>query len=207
MTYKTLTYGIKDNIARLEISSPPSNTMSLKFFDELLFVCENEIIKNDFKALIISSKGRHFSSGADVKELSALIKKDNSNIVPDEMKNNLKAIHLLYNLKKPKIALLKGICYGSGFEIALTANYRFAQKNTIISLPEVSFNLMPGLGGVSTLVNLIGGAKALELSLTGKTTNVYEALELGIIDDIVEKQELENYAVNFINNGIKQLMN
>ncbi len=206
MSYKTLTYQVKDNIARLEICNPPQNTMRLEFFDELLDVCEKQIKKENFSGLIITSAGRHFSSGADVNELTMLIKNNKNNLVPAEMKKNLQAIHILHKLQKPKVAILKGICYGSGFELALTANYRIAQKNTLIALPEVTFGLMPGLGGISALTYIVGESKALELILSGRSIDSNEALSLGLIDKICNKESIEEEAVKTINANYKKTM-
>ncbi len=197
MHYNTLLYGKTKNIATLNLINPPGNVMSMKFFDELLDVCENEIINEDFKGLIISSKGRHFSSGADVKELLNIVK-NSDRLVPGAMEKNLRAIEILHKVSKPKVAVLKGICYGSGFELALTANYRIAQKNILIALPEVSYGLMPGLGGISTLTAIIGGGKTLEFTLTGRAINSEEALSLGLVDEICNKEEIEEKAKRII---------
>ncbi len=199
MYYKTITYKTQNEIAYLELSNPPGNAMSMEFFDELLDVCENEIEKENFRGLIITSQGRHFSSGADVNELLKIIKNSDT-LVPEAMEKNLRAIEILHKVRKPKVAILKGICFGSGFELALTANFRVAQKNTLIALPEVTFGLMPGLGGISALTHIIGEAKALELILSGESINADEALRLGIVNVIAEKEQLMDCGVAYINN-------
>ncbi|MBS4013325.1 MAG: enoyl-CoA hydratase/isomerase family protein [Bacteroidetes bacterium] len=197
MNYKTISYKKLNNLAHLELSNPPGNAMSMQFFDELLDVCENEIVKEDYDGLIISSQGRHFSSGADVKELLNVIKSSDK-LVPEAMAKNLRAIEILHMVRKPKVAILKGVCYGSGFELALTANYRIAQNNTLIALPEVTFGLMPGLGGVSALTNFVGEAKALEMILSGESINAEDALRLGIVNIIADKEQLISVAVDFV---------
>jgi enoyl-CoA hydratase len=199
MKYKTITYKTQNEIAYLELSNPPGNVMTIEFFNELLYVCENKIAKENFLGLIISSAGRHFSSGANVEELTKVIKNSTKKI-PESMQKNFLSIEILYKISKPKVAILKGICFGSGFELALTADYRIAQKNTVISLPEVSFNLMPGLGGVGSLARIVGDAKALELVLSGESINAEEALRLGIVNVIADKEQLMDVAVKYINN-------
>ncbi len=199
MNLNTIKYYKNDNIAFLELSTPPGNQMNMQFFEELSYICDKELRHEKFKGLIIKSKGRHFSSGANVEELVENINYGRDN-VNNLINRNLKAFEIIYGLTKPKIALLKGICYGSGFELALTANYRIAQKSAILCLPEVSFDLMPGLGGISSLTYLIGGGRALEMILSGRAINAEEALELGVINNIYDKEHLEAKAIDIINN-------
>jgi len=195
MKYKTLKYSVNDDIATLMLDQPPQNVMNWLFFEELLDVCEDQIIRENFAGLIITGKGRHFSSGADTGQLTELIKASASDDIPDELKRNLRSFTLLNNLKKPTFAVVNGACFGSGLELALCARYRIVTKNALFALPEASFGLMPGLGGVYKLRNLIGAGNALEVALGGKFIDAREARKLGLADLIAERKEVMKVAI------------
>lgn len=201
MSGKTLDFQIKNDIAYLILNNPPANPMTELFFDELANICEKHISKEHFEGLIIKSTGRHFSSGADVDGLLEIVKREYNKMIPTQMKKNLKAIQILYKIEKPVVALLKGICYGSAMELALSAHYRLATHTTILALPETTFGLMPGLGGISTLNQKIGFTKTLEMVMTGKAIFAEEALKIGLIDTIFNKDILELKAIEIIQNG------
>ncbi|MDD3876549.1 MAG: enoyl-CoA hydratase/isomerase family protein [Bacteroidales bacterium] len=198
MIRKALIFEIHDGIAYLTLSNPPANQMNSVFFSELLEICHSDIIKENYKGLIIRSNGRHFSSGADVGELLEIIRKEPDSAVPTSISKNLNAFSILNHLRKPIVALIKGICYGSGFELALCANYRLAAPNSYFALPETAFGLMPGLGGIYALHQMVGAAKTAELVLTAQTISADEALKLGIINDILLKEKLESKARDII---------
>lgn len=195
---KKLSFNISEGIAFLVLSNPPANPMTSAFFDELAEICENKIAPQNYKGLIIKSEGRHFSSGADIEELITLIRENSSNDLPDFAKKNIRSFRLLYTLKKPIISLLKGVCYGSALELALCADYRIAAPNTLLALPETSFNLMPGLGGINRLYNNIGFAKTAEMVLTAQSIFAEEALRIGLINTISHKNQMQREAIKKI---------
>ena len=112
--------------------------------------------------------------------------------------NNLKTFNALRSLNKIKVALIKGICYGSGFELALCADYRIASRNALVCLPETSFGLMPGLGGVFSVTTISGQAKAMDFILSGNALNSEEALKCNLINEIAEKENLLNAGFDYI---------
>lgn len=195
MKYNTLQFNIKAGIAHIRLDNPPGNPTSLRFFDELLDVCETRLQNEDFLGLIIQSSGRHFSSGAIIQELLHEIRQQQEPGIPLQMSRHIKAFHYLREMKQPSVALLGGICYGSGFELALCARYRIAEPKTLMSLPETDFKLMPGLGGIHTAVYRAGTARTIEMVLSGEVINADEALRLQLIDEVVPRPELYKRAL------------
>jgi len=198
MENKVLKYEIINDIAYLTLNNPPGNIMSAKFFDELHEKCSNDISKQDFDGLIIKSEGRHFSGGANVDELLMLFANEKDGELPKTILKNTEAFLVLQKLQKPVLALLKGICYGSAFELALCAHYRWATPGTVLALPEVSFGLMPGLGGINNIFNKIGFAKTMDITLSSRAIFIEEALSIGLIDKIADKKEIEKQAIEFL---------
>ena len=197
MSYKALKYHVEDNIGRVRLARPPKNEMDIPFFKDFYHVVE-EIGKNrDLQGVIITAEGRHFSSGADIRELLSLFAQS-ENLVPELIEKNTRAFARLYQLKIPVVSCLKGICYGAGLELALSTHFRVATRKTRLSFPESGFGIMPGLGGLSRMLNLIGKGKTLHFVLSGDSIEGEEALELGLVDKLVEKNALEEEAVKII---------
>jgi len=96
------------------------------------------------------------------------------------------------------IALVQGDALGGGFEAALSSNILIAERGTKLGLPEVLFNLFPGMGAYSLLSRKVSGAKAEEIILSGKLYLAEELYELGIVDVLAEKGEGETEVYRFI---------
>ena len=95
----------------------------------------------------------------------------------------------------PVIAAIKGVCIGSALELALHCHFRLCSENTILGLPESTFGLMPGVGGIPKLMDLAGKAKTIELVLNGITFNPEDALKWNIVDAVYPKKNLMDKAI------------
>jgi enoyl-CoA hydratase/carnithine racemase len=89
-------------------------------------------------------------------------------------------------LPMPVIAAVEGVAVGGGLEIALAADLRVASKTATLGLPETSLAIIPGAGGTQRLPRLVGVSKAKELIWTGQRLTGDEALEAGLVDQVVE---------------------
>jgi len=96
------------------------------------------------------------------------------------------------------IALVQGDALGGGFEGALSSNVLIAERGTKLGLPEVLFNLFPGMGAYSLLSRRVSAAKAEEIILSGKLYLAEELYELGIVDVLAEKGEGEAEVYRYI---------
>jgi len=197
-SFQTFLFSIQNEIAFLTLNSPPTHTMTPVFFDELWELTHNYMPKESFKGLIISSSGRHFSVGADVQSLLNLIKSEKEALIPQQMYRNSESLRMILKLNKPVVAILKGICYGSAMELALCADYRIGTKQTLLSLPETSFGLMPGLGGGFLCASKLGFAEAAEAIFMCNTYHAEEALNLKLLNEIAIKDDLFIRAQEFI---------
>lgn len=194
MTYKTIKYEIIDNFGFLTLNAPPSNPMTSLFFEEMhdFVSCFNS---DEVSALFVQGAGRHFSSGADLDDLLKKIGEDGS--VENFFLKNSESFDFFNSLKIPVIAVIKGVCIGSAFELALSCHFRFCTENAVLGFPEATFNLMPGCGGSLRLASLVGKTEALDLLLTGKNINAREAIELKLIDKILSKNDISDFSVKF----------
>jgi enoyl-CoA hydratase len=197
MLYKSLDWKVMDEVGHLVINQPPANAMTLDFFVELDNLIKIIGTGSDLKGIVISGQGRHFSSGAELNELTNRIENQlqysgNGKIVkyPDFMQKNLQNLKALNQLRIPVIAAIMGVCIGSAFELALFCHFRFCTGNAVLGLPESTFGLMPGMGGIQKILENTPKLKAMEMVFRGNIINAKEALKTQMIDRIFEKDEL-----------------
>ncbi|WP_028865734.1 crotonase/enoyl-CoA hydratase family protein [Psychromonas aquimarina] len=96
------------------------------------------------------------------------------------------------------IALVQGDALGGGFEAALSSNVLIAERGTKLGLPEVLFNLFPGMGAYSLLSRKVNAPKAEEIILSGKLYSAEELYELGIVDILADKGQGETEVYRYI---------
>ena len=212
--YRTILFDFTDGIGHIVINQPPSNMMTLEFFSELGMVVEEMKNMKELKAIVISGQGRHFSSGAQVDELLNLIngklrnnRGDVSKSLTDFLNRNYETFLFFEKVNIPVISAIRGACLGSALEFALFTHYRFCGEDAVFGLPETTFNLLPGIGGISRVALLSGKSSALELVLRGNTFSAEEALKMNIVDKILPKKKVVEIAIDFacsIMNGYRK---
>jgi len=93
-------------------------------------------------------------------------------------------------LEKPVLAAINGTCVGGGLELALACDLRIAAASARLGFPEARIGLIPGVGGCSRLVKLVGYGRAKELVLTGELISAEEARAIGLVNRVVPDGEL-----------------
>lgn len=164
----------------------------MAFFKEFRVMMHDIATTKGLKAIIISGNGRHYSSGADINELLA-------NVDHRTMLENYRAFVMLEQLKIPVISAIRGVCLGSAFELALFSHFRLCSADAVLGLPESTYNLMPGIGGIQRVASLAGKANAISMILRGVTFSADDALGMGLVDAIVPKDKLLDLAIDFAN--------
>jgi enoyl-CoA hydratase len=189
---KTLVnYRVEDGIAVIELSDPPANTYTYEMNRQLDECILKARMDNDVYVLLLTGAGdKFFSAGANIKMLSS---------VDPTFKYYfcLHANEMLLRLEHtPKlvIAAINGHCVGGGLEIAMAADIRIARRDAgKIGLPEINLGVLPGTGGTQRLSRIVGKSKAIELMVTGNTFTFEEAKDMGILNDIYERDNfMEN---------------
>jgi enoyl-CoA hydratase len=135
-----------------------------------------------------------FAAGADISEFAG----KNSDDVRPFFENN--AWERVWNLSKPTIAMVDGFALGGGTELALSCDIRIASTRAKFGTPEINLGLIPGGGGTQRLSNIIGYGKTMQMVMTGDMIGADEALRLGLVNEVVEPDELENYAMKMAEN-------
>ncbi len=179
------------DVGLLQINNPPQNYLEQPDFVE--FHELKEFVGTGIKTLVISGNGRHFSAGADLVSIKEQIK--DINIFREQMEKGNRLLNYLDELEIPVIAAISGVCFGAGLEIALACDIRICEENALFAFPEINHDLFPGLGGTRRLAKLTDKSSALELVLNGDMINAKKALELRIVDEVVEKKQALNYSM------------
>jgi enoyl-CoA hydratase/carnithine racemase len=176
-----------DSIVYLTLNGPPKNELGVSFFDRLSALSRTTLLGLETKGVIVQGAGRHFSSGADVPEIESLAASSGHRVAA-LLEDNIESFLVLSRMPCPVVAVIRGACLGAGMELALACHFRVAEKNAVFSLPEVTYDMMPGCGGTVRLPRLVGTGKAIELILSGRTVSADEAREIGLVDQVVDKR-------------------
>jgi enoyl-CoA hydratase/carnithine racemase len=190
-TKQLINYRTDGGVAVLEMNDPPANTYTYEMNRQLDDAILKARMDNDVYVIVITGNGdKFFSAGANIRMLASV----------DPTFKYYFCLHanetLLRLEQTPKlvIAALNGHTVGGGLEIAMAADIRIARKDAgKIGLPEVNLGVLPGTGGTQRLSRLVGKSKAIELMVTGNTFSFEEAEELGIVNQIFER---ENFMEN-----------
>jgi len=146
-----------------------------------------EFVATGIKALIITGAGRHFSAGADPETIKSQVK-DKKCFTEQLIRGNY-ILNYLDELKIPVIAAVSGVCFGAGFEIALSCDIRICELTSLFAFPEINQGIFPGLGGITRLSELTGKAVAMELVMHGDMINAAKAKKFGIVDEVTAKKQ------------------
>lgn len=166
-------------VALLTVNYPPVNALSAATRVGLGDAIDRALADDDVRAIVIMGGDKTFIAGADISEFGT----DKTTVRP--LLKDLQ--HELETSPKLTIAAIHGTALGGGLELALTAHARVAVASAKVGLPEVTLGILPGAGGTQRLTRLAGVEVALDLITSGKHIGAGRALELGIVDEIVDQ--------------------
>lgn len=188
MTYNTIIYDVDGNIAKLTINRPDAlNALNSQVLDELSQVIGEVRANEDLRVLIITGEGRSFVAGADIKEMSELSPIGARNFA----KKGIEVFRQIERLPIPVIAAVNGFALGGGCELAMACDIRIANEKALFGQPEVGLGIMPGFGGSQRLQRLVGQGYAKYLIYSAENIKANKALEIGLVQDVVEVDQLE----------------
>lgn len=193
-TLSCVDYKKEEEIGILTINRPKAlnalNTEVLETLDTVL----DKIEEDDIKALIITGSGdKAFVAGADITEMSDMGTLDARAF---SQKGN-RVFSKIENFKVPVLAAVNGFALGGGCELALSADIRFASTTAKFGQPEVGLGIIPGFGGTQRLSRTVGMPKAKELIFSGKIIKADEAEKIGLVNQVVEPEQLMETTLTF----------
>ncbi len=192
MTTLELTPDARPAVLALNIANPPLNVLTQAVRRDLGDLWLRLRRDRSVRAVVFGSGPRAFCAGADLTEFPLRFA---APVARAHGENAHRMILALVELDTPVIAALRGPCMGGGLELALACSYRMAAASARLALPEVRRGVWPGTGGVVLLERLVGPSRAKRLLYTGETLSAAQALALGLVDEVVEDEQLDARAL------------
>lgn len=187
-----VTVRIDERVAVISLNRPERHNA---FTDELEAELDRAVAAaiddETVRAILLRGEGRSFSSGRDTSSLG----QRPEGVTDLAFIENFQASRMrMHTSPKPVVAACKGAVFGMGLEIALAADFRVASTDTRMGFPEVNFGIMTDTGGVPFAAALAGPSRAKYLVMTGEPIDAAQALAWGLVDFVVEPDELEDRA-------------
>ncbi len=188
MSYETIVYEKKGNIAYVTLNRPEAlNAINQELAEELYKCVEDFRDDPECQIAIISANGeKAFCVGADIKRMEHY--ESTEKPAKPVSGKGIPSGRRLPVLWKPVIAAIHGYCLGAGIDLVIECDFRIAADNALFGLPEVK------LGTVfqfrQKVVRLVGLSSAIYLSLTGESIDAQKALRIGLVHDVVPRAEL-----------------
>jgi enoyl-CoA hydratase len=158
------------------------NALSDALMDELVRTLQ-ELDRDDaVRAIVLGGSERAFAAGADIGELAQ------ATAIELYYQRRVERWDAIRSLWTPLVAAVSGYCLGGGCELALSCDLIVASETAQFGQPETSLGIIPGAGGTQRLTRAVGKALAMDVILSGRRLNAYEALQSGLVARVVAKE-------------------
>lgn len=189
----------KNDIMTIYLNRPDKrNALNPEIMTEISNAFLTAASDPEVKVVILAGKGKAFSAGIDLFEFPSMFIENINEKGTNWFRNYLMDLHYSLNkiesLEKPVICAIHGYTIGMGLELALTADFRIASRDTRIGIPEVQLGLIPDVGGTTRLTRMVGIIKAKELIMTGKLISADEAFRINLVNEVAPEGEELNVA-------------
>ena len=200
---KAIGVDVRHNIATLtfDLQGESVNKFNRLTISELKTVAEQLSKAKDIKGLIVRSNKDSFIVGADITEFGDIFA-----LTEADMLAELNAINATFSMFEdlpfPTVTAINSLALGGGLEMALTTDFRVMDSKAKIGFPEVKLGIIPGYGGTVRAPRIIGCDNAVEWIATGKDNKAPAALAVGMVDAVVEAEQLEAAAMDLLQKAI-----
>jgi len=190
MTYEMFRLDVTDYIATVTFDRPPVNAQNRQSREELIGVFDALGDRDDVRVVILTSAGKVFSAGADVKERVGLVQQPG-----DYVRHNRLAREYFYAVSdcaKPVICAVNGPAFGAGFALMLACDIMLACEDAYFVMPEIDVGLA---GGAGFLMQHLGKSMARMIYFTGRRVPAAELYRLGVISACLPRKKLMDEAM------------
>jgi enoyl-CoA hydratase/carnithine racemase len=159
----------------------------------LIDLLEEVAANSKIRALIITGTGKGFCAGGDIKGMEKRMGAPAGEVAYNGWKRQQHvhhAVSLLLNLPKPTLAAVNGAATGLGCDLALSCDFVVSSRQASYAMSYIARGLIPDGGGLYLLPRRVGLARAKELIYTGRTVQPEEGLAIGLVDRVVDHNEL-----------------
>jgi len=196
MAYQILQPTTEGTVLIITINRPESlNALNTSFFDEMDEILQKEASQPGIRAIILTGSGKAFVAGADIAEMVNKTPQQASEF----SRRGQKTFQSIVNHPIPVIAAINGFALGGGLELAMACDFRIAATTAKFGQPEVSLGLIPGYAATQRLSRHIGMGNALFMLTTGEMITADDALRMGLVQKIVEPDQLMMEAMRLAN--------
>jgi enoyl-CoA hydratase len=180
-------------IGRLIFNNPARrNAVSLEMWQAVEQILDDFEADDGIRVIVVSGAGgRAFVSGADISEFAE--KRASAEAAAAYSRVSEAARARLEMTPKPTIAMIRGYCIGGGVGTALSCDLRIAAEGARFGIPAARLGLGYGYDGIRRLIDLVGPAYAREIFYTARQFSAEEALRMGLVNQVVPEDKLENY--------------
>ena len=192
MSYETILYSVSEGVATITLNRPEKlNAYVPEMGEDLVAAFGQARDDDEVGAIVVTGAGRGFCAGVDLERLMesrAEAEAAGTKLGEEEF---LRVFPLeLRDFPKPTIAAINGAAIGVGITFILPFDLRIAAAGVKLAVPFTKLGMLPGLGSTHLLPQLIGGARAKDLVMTGRTILAEEGERIGLVSQVVPGEEL-----------------
>jgi len=197
-----ITTEIKDNVLVITIDRESKmNALTIETLREIKEAVEEGNNNDQVYGMVITGSGsKAFAAGADISEFAHFNEDEATHMSAD----GHDTMNTIEDGKKLVIAAVNGFALGGGCELAMACHLRVATPTAKFGQPEVNLGVPPGYGGTQRLVQLVGKGRALEMLLTGDAIDAQKAEQYGLVNHVVEPEEMMETCFKIINKVSKK---
>lgn len=190
--FETLLWRQDAQVLTITLNRPERlNAFNAEMFRDLEQAARLIEKRPDVRVVVITGAGRAFSSGADLTNVSEYHSEAEGDALALGIRQAQGVFDCVEAIAQPTIAAMNGHAVGAGLQVALACDFRIVVRGAKLGLSDVKIGIVPALGATLRLPRLIGTAKTKELILTGDLIAADEAVEMGMVHHVVEKESLE----------------
>ena len=193
MTYEYILIQTEQKVGLVQFNRPRAlNALNREMVSETVAALESFDRDPGVGCMVITGSERAFAAGADIKQMAQA--------TPVDMLDNpfIDYWDRLRRLNKPVIAAVSGFCLGGGCELAMACDIIIAAEHASFGLPEPRRGLIAGAVGVHRLARQTGLKPAMGYMLTGRHMSASRAYQLGLVNEVVNSDELTTCTQGYI---------
>ena len=195
IVYTVVKYEIDGPIARITMNNPQSlNALNRTMLAELTSAFQDADDDPDVKIIVLTGSGKAFCAGGDIASFPALELEGGIDFV----RAGGELVKAFINTPKIIISVVNGFAVGAGFSMSLLSDIVISSDKAKYGAAFVNIGLIPDMAALYFLPRVVGLQKAKELALTGKNIDAEEACRLGIVNTVVEHENLAEEAEKWI---------
>jgi cyclohexa-1,5-dienecarbonyl-CoA hydratase len=195
MSYQNIETGFKEGLGTITLNRPPVNILNIAMMEEINDQLNAWQGKKDLKVVLFNARGKCFSAGVDVGEHMG-------DLAPKMIGAFHRMFRLMDTLGIPTVASVYGSCLGGGCELAVFCDLVVSSQGAKYGQPEIQVGVFPPVAA-QIMPRIMGRKAAMELILSGKIISAEEARTMGLVNQVVPEEELEEATVKFVKPYLK----